>query len=179
LLANCYDQLFFAARDLATTEHLTRRLGTVYRKATSRSAGRGGTTRSTSERRDDLMAPHQIRALKTSLLFHGQAPAARVALRPYYKDPVFVRRLGTVLPPTPAPLAAVPVDDLLPAPAPAAEPPAGAAAADFDETEHSGPWVDFDELAAFLDQVEPTTTPASPGRPSPTTTATSAQEPGA
>ena len=114
LLSNTYDQVFFAARDPATLEHLTKRLGTVYRKAISRSTGKSGTSRSESERRDDLMASHQIRAMKKSLLFHGNAAPARVTLRPYFKDKRFTPRLGDVLPPTPTPYRPPDLADLLP-----------------------------------------------------------------
>ena len=114
VLSNTFDQVFFAARDLATSEHLTKRLGTIYRKSRSTSRSRTGTSRSESDRREDLMAPHQIRAMKKSLLFHGNAPPARITLRPYYQDKRFTTRLGDVLPPTPAPHTAPSLEALLP-----------------------------------------------------------------
>ena len=144
VLSNTYDQVFFAARDLATTEHLTKRLGTIYRKSRSTSRSRTGTARSESDRREDLMAPHQIRAMKKSLLFHGNAPPARITLRPYYQDKRFTTRLGEVLPPTPAPHPAPSLEALLPeSPAPARDDrTAESATSNFD---------DLNDLDALLD----------------------------
>ena len=98
---NCHDQVYFAARDPETTKYLSDRLGTTMRAHTTRSTGRGGTSRSKSERREALLEPHQIRAMKRALLFHGNAPAAQIRLHPYFKDKRFTPRLGDSLPPTP------------------------------------------------------------------------------
>ena len=161
LLSNAHDQLFFAATDTATTEYLSKRLGTVDRKSISRSRNRSGTSRTESKRREELLAPHQIRAMKKSLLFHGNAPPARVTLRPYYKDKRFIPRLGVVLPPTPTPIKQVPLAGFLPDATPPAAPSHYGPPAHLDLAPPPGDDLDaLDDLDAFLDEPDPSTDPS-------------------